>query len=412
MTVVLDLTTAIRGLAANKLRSSLTVLGILIGVGAVIILVAVGNGSSLAVQNRIKALGTNTITIANRGRFGRGPATSGTQTQAATITAADIATMSDPNQAPDILSVSPVLGASVTASYQSASSTVSVTATSPTYLPAEDYTVEAGRALNSADISNSAQVALIGQTVLTNLYPAGANPIGTEIYMTEGKNEAQFQVIGVLASKGSATGTTDPNNIAIIPYTTAEGLLTGYTNDFQRIIVEAKSAGTVNAAEQEASDILASANQTTVANLPFFVLNEQSLLSTSASTTSTFTVLLGAVAAISLLVGGIGIMNIMLVTVTERTREIGIRKAIGAPRRAILGQFLTEAVLLSLFGGLAGVAVGLIGSRFKIVGVKPVATPTSVVEAFVVAVAVGIFFGFYPANRAASLRPVDALRYE
>ena len=412
MTIILDLTTAIRGLSANKLRSALTVLGILIGVGAVIILVAVGNGSSLAVQNRIKALGTNTITIANRGRFGRGPATVGTQSQAATITAADIAAMSNPNQAPDILSVSPVLSASVTASYQSASTTASVTATTPTYLPAEDYTVKAGRSINSTDVANSAQVAVIGQTLLSNLYPNGVNPIGTEIYMTEGKNEAQFQVIGVLASIGSAAGTADPNAIAIVPYTTAEGLLTGYTNDFQRIIVEATSAKTVNAAEQEASDILASANQTTVANLPFLVLNEQSLLSTSASTTSTFTVLLGAVAAISLLVGGIGIMNIMLVTVTERTREIGIRKAIGAPRRAILGQFLTEAVLLSLFGGLAGVAVGLIGSRFKIVGVKPVATPTSVVEAFVVAVAVGVFFGFYPANRAASLRPVDALRYE
>ena len=142
------------------------------------------------------------------------------------------------------------------------------------------------------------------------------------------------------------------------------------------------------------------------------MINESSLLSTSASTNETFTVLLGAVAAISLLVGGIGIMNIMLVTVTERTREIGIRKAIGAPRGAILGQFLTEAVMLSLLGGIAGVTIGLIGSRFRIVGVKPVVAPTSIIEAFFVAVAIGVFFGFYPANRAASLRPIDALRHE
>ena len=211
-------------------------------------------------------------------------------------------------------------------------------------------------------------------------------------------------MVGVLGTKGS-TGITDPNDVAIVPYTTAQDLLTGYSNNFSSIIVQAKSSSRVNAAEQEAADILASANQTSVANLPFSVLNESTLLATSASTNSTFTVLLGAVAAISLLVGGIGIMNIMLVTVTERTREIGIRKAIGAPRRAILGQFLTEAMLLSFFGGLAGVIVGLIGSRFKIVGVKPLATPGSIVLAFVVAVAVGVFFGFYPANRAAGLSP-------
>jgi putative ABC transport system permease protein len=204
----------------------------------------------------------------------------------------------------------------------------------------------------------------------------------------------------------------DLNDVAIVPYTTAQDLLTGYTNNFTEVIVQAKTSKDVDAAEDEAENILASANQTTVANLPFTVINESTLLSTSASTNSTFTVLLGAVAAISLLVGGIGIMNIMLVSVTERTREIGIRKAIGAPRRAILGQFLMEAVLLSFIGGAVGVVIGLIGSRFRIVGVKPVVAPSSIFEAFVVAVAVGVFFGFYPASRAAALRPVDALRYE
>ncbi len=408
MTLLDDVSTALRGLSANKLRSALTVLGILIGVGAVIILVAVGNGSSQQVQSRIKALGTNTITIVSRGRFGRGPSTGGTQTQAATITPADVSLMSNPNEAPDISSVSPTVSASDTASYGAASTSgVTVTGTVPEYLGAEDYQVEAGRTITSSDVSTHAPVVLIGQDLVSNLYQTGANPIGSEIYF----GSARFQVVGVLANKGSSSG-QDLNDVAIVPYTSAEDLLTGYTNSFSEVIVQAKNSGDVNAAENEAENILASANQTTVANLPFTVINESSLLSTSASTNSTFTVLLGAVAAISLLVGGIGIMNIMLVTVTERTREIGIRKAIGAPRRAILGQFLIEAMLLSLFGGLAGVVVGLIGAQFRIVGVKPVATPTSVILAFGVAVAVGVFFGFYPANRAAALRPVEALRYE
>jgi putative ABC transport system permease protein len=398
---------SLRGLAGNKLRSALTVLGILIGVGAVIILVAVGNGSSQAVQNRIKLLGTNTITIINRGRFGRGPATTGTQTRASTITPQDVKTLQDPSQAPDIQSVSPVITASVTATYGAATESVSVTGTTATYLGAEDYQVQSGRNITDADVTNHLQVVDIGQDLVTNLYNPGANPIGTTVNF----GAARFLVVGVLAPKGSAAG-QDLNDVAVVPYTAAEDQLTGYPSSFTELIVQSKSSGDINAAEQESADILASANQTTVANLPFSILNEGSLLATSQSTNQTFTVLLGAVAAISLLVGGIGIMNIMLVTVTERTREIGIRKAIGAPKSAILGQFLTEAVILSLFGGIAGVLVGLIGSRFKIVGVQPVVSPGSIVLAFGVALMVGIFFGLYPANRAASLRPIDALRYE
>lgn len=408
MSIANDLRSAGRGLSSNKLRSALTVLGIFIGVGAVIIVVAYGNGSSQAVQNRIKTLGTNTITILNRGRFGRGPSTGGTQSQSATITAQDVASIQDPNQAPDVLSVSPVLTTTGTASYSGASdSGVSLTGTTPTYLSAEDYQVEAGSPITTQDVQRHDQVALIGQTLVSDLFETGQNPIGSEVYF----GSARFQVVGVLASKTSSTA-ADPNNIAIVPYTTAQDLLTGYTNNFTELIVQAKSAKAVNAAEQEAADILASANQTSVANLPFTILNEATLLATSASTSSTFTVLLTVIAAVSLLVGGIGIMNIMLVVVTERTREIGIRKAIGAPRRAILGQFLTEAVLLSLIGGLAGVVVGVVGTHFRIDGVKPVPTAGSVIGAFAVTVAVGVFFGFYPASRAAALRPVDALRYE
>jgi putative ABC transport system permease protein len=402
-----NLRVALRGLSANKLRSSLTVLGILIGVAAVILLVAVGDGSSAAVQSRIKALGTNTITVINRGRFGRGPSTTATQSQPSTITPADITALQDKNQAPDVLSANPVVTASVTATYGSATTTITVDGTTPTYLAAEAYQVAAGRNISQTDVTNHVDDVVIGQTFASDLFGAGVDPLGAEIRL----GSAQFQVVGLLASKGSS-GTTDENDVAVVPYTSAEDQLTGYPSSFSELIVQATSGATTTAAENETASILASANDTTVANLPFTIVNQSSLLATSQQTNQTFTVLLGAVAAISLLVGGIGVMNIMLVTVTERTREIGIRKAIGAPRSAIVSQFLTEAVLLSLVGGVTGVVVGVVGAQFRIVGVTPEVSATSILEAFGVAVAVGIIFGLYPANRAATLRPIDALRYE
>jgi putative ABC transport system permease protein len=248
---------------------------------------------------------------------------------------------------------------------------------------------------------------VIGQTIASDLFTSSQNPLGQTINL----GSASFKIVGVLASKGS-TGITNQDAVVIAPYTAVEDLLTGYSQSFSQLIVQGKSASTLNLAQAEVEAVLASANDTTVANLPFRVLNQQSLLTAATSSSQTFTVLLAAVAAISLLVGGIGVMNIMLVTVTERTREIGIRKAIGAPKSAILTQFLLEAVLLSLIGGVAGIVVGVIGSRFRIDGVNPVIAPYSIVLSFGIAIAVGVFFGFYPANRAASLRPIDALRYE
>jgi putative ABC transport system permease protein len=236
---------------------------------------------------------------------------------------------------------------------------------------------------------------------------ANENPIGQTIQL----GSSSFQIVGVLAEKGS-TGIQDPNNVVIAPYTAVQDELTGESSSFSELLVQGKSNSTLDLAQSEVQTILATANNTTVANLPFTIINEASLLSTASSTSSTFTVLLAAVAAIPLLVGGIGVMNIMLVTVTERTREIGIRKAIGAPKSVILAQFLYEAVFLSLLGGIGGVIIGIIGSQFKIAGVIPVIAPYSIFLALGVAVAVGVFFGFYPANRAASLRPIDALRYE
>ena len=402
-----NLRIAVGGIVANKLRSALTVLGVLIGVAAVVILVAVGTGSSKAVSDQINALGTNTLTVFNTGRFGGGRSTTGTQSRTASLTIANVKALEDRNNAPDILSVSPVSSTSVTATYDGATSTATVTGSTPSYLGAENYKVAAGRAITDKDVANHARVIDIGQTVASDLFTTSQNPLGQTIQL----GSASFTIVGVLASKGSS-GITNSDAVAIAPYTAVEDVLTGYSQSFSQLIVQGRSASTLNLAQSEVESILASANDTTVANLPFRVLNQQSLLTAATSTSKTFTVLLAAVAAISLLVGGIGVMNIMLVTVTERTREIGIRKAIGAPKAAILTQFLLEAVLLSLIGGVAGILAGLIGSQFRIDGVQPVIAPYSIVLSFAIAIAVGVFFGFYPANRAASLRPIDALRYE
>ena len=394
---------AIAGATANKLRSLLTILGVLIGVGAVIILVAVGTGSSAQIQANINRLGTNTLTVLSTGRFG-GRSTTGTQSRSATLTLADVRQI---EQQPYVASVSPVSSTSETLTYSGASdSSVTVTGSTPSYLGASSYSVQAGSAFTQTQVQNRDRVAVIGQTVVTDLF-GSANPIGQTIQV----GSSSFEVVGVLASKGSS-GIQDQDNVVIAPYTAVQDELTGESSSFTELLIQGKSSSTLNDVQSEVESILAAANNTTVANLPFSVINQASLLSTAASTSSTFTVLLAAVAGISLLVGGIGVMNIMLVTVTERTREIGIRKAIGAPKSVILGQFLYEAVFLSLIGGLAGVLFGVLGSQFKIDGVQPVIAPYSIVLALGVSVAVGVFFGFYPANRAASLRPIDALRYE
>jgi putative ABC transport system permease protein len=460
---------AARGVVANKLRSLLTMSGILIGVAAVIILIAAGNGASAAIKNSISALGSNTLTVTSNstaagrrvgagaagrgggglgggfgGAFGggarpggaggvagagggaragaggggaagaaagggTGTVDNGTQIRSPALTLDDAQALLDPAQAPDVVSVAPVVNAaSVTATYAGASHTVGTfNGTTPTYLVNDNDTVAVGVPFTQSDYDQRRRVALVGLTVATSLVGGdGSAMVGQTVEF----NGIAYDVVGLLTSKGS-TGPQDQDDRVIAPLTAVQDTLTGYGN-LTSISVKATSADAVDAATSEVTDILADRHDLSPDNPDFSIFNPSSILSAVTAATGTFTMLLGAVAAISLLVGGIGVMNIMLVTVTERTREIGIRKAIGAQRGDIVGQFLLEAVLLSMFGGLVGVAIGVVVGSLKVGTFQMVVAPYSVVLAFLVSVAIGLFFGIYPANRAASLRPIDALRYE
>jgi putative ABC transport system permease protein len=393
------------GITANKLRSGLTILGMTIGVASVIILIAVGNGSSNAVKSRIQALGTNVLLVqAGSGRGG----VRATTTATISLTKADAEALQNPSLAPDVQSASPVVNAnSVKLVYNGSSfEPSSFVGTTPSYLTAHSYKVAEGTSFTSEDVTKHKRVAVLGQEVVQELL-GGASAVGQNIKV----NGSNFEVIGVLAKKGT-NGTTNQDNVVMAPISTVQSTLTG-AGSINSITVEAKSESALNGAEGEITQIIDERHKVKNTTEPgFSVLNQGSLLSTSSASASVFTTLLGEVAAISLLVGGIGVMNIMLVSVTERTREIGIRKAVGARRSDILTQFLTEAVLVSLIGGITGVLVGVLGSQFTIAGVKPEVATYSIFLAFGAAALSGLFFGTYPAARAAALRPIEALRFE
>jgi putative ABC transport system permease protein len=423
---------AVRGVGANRLRSVLTTLGILIGVAAVIILVAVGNGSSVAVKQQLTKLGSNTLTVrlaggsfggggGGTGRAGGGgrvaallglarPASTNTGPSSTIprLTVDDATALLDPAVAPDVAAIAPQASATgVTATNGGTTHALgSFTGTTPSYFPISDDTFSAGGPFTDTEYLAHAKVVVLGATAATDLFGGADAALDQRVAL----NGQPYTVVGVLSAKGS-TGFVDVDDSAVAPLTTTQDYLSGPGN-LASITVQATSARTIDAAQAEIEAVLDGRHHVTAATRDYSVQNQATLLAAVTSTNKTFTVLLGAVAAISLLVGGIGVMNIMLVTVTERTREIGIRKAIGARRSDILGQFLVEAVLLSVFGAVVGVAAGLVGSHFRIVGVRPVVQPYSVLLAFAVALLTGLFFGIYPANRAASLRPMEALRHE
>jgi putative ABC transport system permease protein len=395
---------ALGGLVANKLRSGLTILGLTIGVASVIVLVAVGNGSAQTVQKRIESLGSNVLLVLRGATRGGSGASNVSPTP---LTQADAVALADPVNAPDVASASPVVNVSATMVKGSVSySPQQFVGTTPSYAGAHSYSVAAGSGLTSSDVSHHRRVILIGPTVASNLFP-GQSPIGQTVQV----NGASFDVVGETAPKGS-NGLQDQDDVAMAPLTAVQDTLAGY-GPIDSITVQAKSRGQLDAADAEVTAALDQRHRiANAANADFRVINQGSILAASSTTSNVFTTLLGAVAAISLLVGGIGVMNIMLVSVTERTREIGIRKAVGARRSDVLAQFLAEAVLVSLLGGLTGVLVGVLGSQFKIAGVQPAIAPYSIFLAFGAAIAAGLFFGTYPASRAAALRPIEALRFE
>jgi putative ABC transport system permease protein len=409
VTLAETLRIALAGIAANKLRSGLTILGMTIGVAAVIVLVAVGNGSKKQVQAGIDALGSNVLIVqAQNGPGGPGGFRFGGGGGGLTLTTRDADALQDEFNAPDVKTAAPVVTATGTTLVSGSTSyePSSFVGTTPSYTTARDYQVATGAMFTAQDVKKHRRVVVLGPTVVANLF-AGQDPVGQSVRV----NDASFEVIGETKAKGS-NGIQDQDDVVIAPLTSVQDSVSGY-DAISSITVQGRSAATLDAAQAEVTSIVETRHKVTdTANPGFQVINQGSVREASNQSTQVFTTLLGAVAAISLLVGGIGVMNIMLVSVTERTREIGIRKAIGARRADVLTQFLIEAVLVSVFGGLLGVVVGIVGSQFTIAGVDPVIAVYSIFLAFGAAVACGLFFGTYPAARAAALRPIDALRFE
>ncbi|MEW6714013.1 MAG: ABC transporter permease [Nitrospirota bacterium] len=399
---------SLRALRVNKMRSALTMLGVIIGVGAVIAMLAVGAGASRQIEEQIASIGSNLImvvpgaTSAGGVRFG-----SGTQS---TLSLDDAEAIQ--KEASGVSYVAPVHSGTAQVVYGSQNWSTGITGTTANMLFVRDWPLSAGRPFTEQDVKSASKVCLIGQTIVDNLF-GGINPIGQVIRI---KN-LPFTVIGVLEAKGQDFGGHDQDDTIYVPITTSQKKLFGtpFPGMVRMIMVKAKSAEELDTAQSQINELLRQRHHIgQKQENDFTVRNLTQMLKMAEESTKVMTILLGAIASVSLLVGGIGIMNIMLVSVTERTREIGIRMAIGAKAWDIRLQFIIEALTLSFIGGVIGIAAGISTAEIlsSLAGWTVTVTPFSILLAFVFSGLVGIFFGFYPAYKASLLDPIDALRYE
>lgn len=396
---------ALRALRRNKLRSSLTSLGIVIGVAAVVAMVAVGNGARASIEAKVAALGQNLLTVFAGNRRSSG-ANAGLGS-AGTLMLSDAAAIL--REVPEVAAISPEVTSTAQAIANGRNWSTTIAGESSDYLQLRDWKLAQGTMFTDRDVRSASKVAVIGAKVANQLF-GPLDPLGQTVRI---KN-IPFTIIGVLSSKGAGMGGQDQDDRIVIPYTSAMKRITG-DKSLRCINVQISSRDRMEAAQKRITELLRQRHRIAAdREADFSIMNQKEIADTVGSISQVITMLLGAIASLSLVVGGIGIMNIMLVSVTERTREIGIRMAVGAKTADILLQFLIEAITLSLFGGGLGVLIGVGSARLAkaVFGLDAVVSPGSIVLAFGVSAAIGIFFGFYPAQRAARLDPIDALRYE